>query len=127
MATPNPSNPPSPNSHPTPPWADTSPEAFDKEVCDLVVAVAPRIFAVVQEREVDQGVKDGWVAAWGMAFEDGSVRVTAIDGNRQFVLNTPERALRWFTGRRGGEDQVSARLVWLGQAEAADFERAEAA
>ncbi|MDT0543193.1 MULTISPECIES: hypothetical protein [Streptomyces] len=124
METPNP-NPPSPN-HPPLPWADTTPEAFDKELCELVVAVAPRIFAVVQEYEVDPGVKDGCVAAWGMAFDDGSVRVTAIDGTRQFVLNTPERALRWFTGR-GGEDEVSARLVWLGEADAADFERAEAA
>lgn len=127
METPNP-NPPSPNDPPLSfPWADTSLEAFDKELCDLVVAVAPRIFAVVQEYEVDPGVKDGCVAAWGMAFDDGPVRVTTIDGTRQFVLSTPERALRWFTGR-GGEDEVSARLVWLGQADAADFERvAEAA
>ncbi|MEU5023923.1 hypothetical protein [Streptomyces milbemycinicus] len=124
METPNasPSNP----DHLTPPWADASPEAFDKELCDLVVAVAPRIFAVVQEYEVGPGVKDGCVAAWGMAFDDGPVRVTTVDGDRQFVLNTPERALRWFAGR-GGEDAVSARLVWLGRTVVADFEHAEAA
>jgi hypothetical protein len=126
METPNP-NPPSPNHAPLPfPWADTSLEAFDKELCELVVAVAPRIFAVVQEFEVDPGVRDGCVAAWGMAFDDGPVRVTTLDGTRQFVLNTPERALRWFT-RRGGEDEVSARLVWLGRSGVADFEHAEAA
>ncbi|MER7788244.1 hypothetical protein [Streptomyces sp. NPDC097640] len=129
METPNP-NSPSQNHPSLPfPWADdTSPEAFDKELCELVVAVAPRIFAVVQEYEVDPGVKDGCVAAWGLAFDDGPVRVTTIDGTRQFVLNTPERALRWFAGRgRGGEEEVSARLVWLGRSAVADFEQAEAA
>ena len=127
METPNP-NSQSQHHPPLPfPWADdTSPEVFDKELCDLVVAVAPRIFAVVQEYEVDPGVKDACVAAWGIAFDDGPVRVTTVDGARQFVLNTPERALRWFTGR-GGEDEVSARLVWLGRSEAADFAHAEAA
>ncbi|MEU0808242.1 hypothetical protein [Streptomyces sp. NPDC005970] len=124
MEIPNPS--PSNPDHLVPPWADTSPEAFDKELYDLVVAVAPRIFAVVQESEVDPGVRDGCVAAWGMAFDDGPVRVTTVDGTRQFVLNTPERALRWFTGR-GGEEAVSARLVWLGRTVVAGFEHAEAA
>lgn len=49
---------------------DTS-ELFDKELCDLVLAIAPRIFAVVQECEVRPGLKDGCVAAWGLAFDEG--------------------------------------------------------
>ncbi|WP_413801920.1 hypothetical protein [Streptomyces iranensis] len=89
-----------------------SPELFDKELCDLVLAIAPRIFAVVQEREVRPGLKDGCVAAWGMAFAEGPVHVTTADGTGQMVLNSPQRVPRWFT-RGGGEDGVTARLVWL--------------
>ncbi|ASQ97554.1 hypothetical protein [Streptomyces sp. 11-1-2] len=104
---------------------DTS-ELFDKELCDLVLAIAPRIFAVVQEREVRPGLKDGCVAAWGLAFDEGPVHVTTADGTGQMVLNSPERALRWFT-RGGDEDGVTARLVWLSRSGAAALDHAEAA
>ena len=106
--------------------ASHSPELFDKELCDLVLAIAPRVFAVVQEREVRPGLRDGCVAAWGMAFEEGPVHVTTADGAGQMVLNTPEGALRWFTGR-GGEQGVTARLVWLNRPGGATPDRAEAA
>ncbi|OPF76608.1 hypothetical protein VT50_0223615 [Streptomyces antioxidans] len=104
-----------------------SPEPFDKELCELVLAIAPRIFAVVQECEVRPGLKDGCVAAWGMAFHEGPVHVIAADGTGQMVLNSPERALRWFT--RGGSDEggLTARLVWLSRAGSAAFDHAEAA
>ncbi|MBP8537032.1 hypothetical protein [Streptomyces sp. MK37H] len=101
-------------------------ELFDKELCDLVLAIAPRIFAVIQECEVRPGLKDGCVAAWGIAFAEGPVHVTTADGIGQMVLNSPERALRWFT-RGGGEDGVTARLVWLGRSGGAAFDHAEAA
>ncbi|MCQ8832506.1 hypothetical protein [Streptomyces malaysiensis] len=103
-----------------------SPELFDKELCDLVLAVAPRIFAVVQECEVRPGLKDGCVAAWGIAFGEGPVHVITADGTGQMVLNPPERALRWFT-RGAGEDGVTARLVWLSRSGGATFDHAEAA
>ncbi|WPB90218.1 hypothetical protein [Streptomyces malaysiensis] len=103
-----------------------SPELFDKELCELVLALAPRLFAVVQECEVRPGLKDGCVAAWGMAFGEGPVHVTTADGAGQMVLNSPERALRWFT-RDGGENGVTARLVWLSRSGGATFDHAEAA
>ncbi|WP_223865154.1 hypothetical protein [Streptomyces sp. 5-10] len=49
---------------------DTS-EPFDKELCDLVLAIVPRLFAVVQECEVRPGLKDGCVAAWGWSSTRG--------------------------------------------------------
>lgn len=103
-----------------------SPEPFDKELRDLVLAVAPRIFAVVEECEVRPGLKDGCVAAWGVAFHEGPVHVITADGTGQMVLKSPERALRWFT-RGGGEDGVTARLVWLSRSGDATFDHAEAA
>ncbi|WP_432047485.1 hypothetical protein [Streptomyces asiaticus] len=103
-----------------------SPEPFDKELRDLVLAVAPRIFAVVEECEVRPGLKDGCVAAWGVAFHGGPVHVITADGTGQMVLKSPERALRWFT-RGGGEDGVTARLVWLSRSGGATFDHAEAA
>ncbi|MBO3679826.1 hypothetical protein [Streptomyces sp. NEAU-YJ-81] len=103
-----------------------SPELFDKELCDLVLAIAPRIFAVVQEHEVRPGLKDGCVAAWGLAFDEGPVHVTTADGTGQMVLNSPERALRWFT-RGGDEGGVTARLVWLSRSGTAALDHAEAA
>ncbi|GAA2336540.1 hypothetical protein SVIO_080090 [Streptomyces violaceusniger] len=104
---------------------DTS-EPFDKELCDLVLAIAPRLFAVVQECEVRPGLKDGCVAAWGVVFGEGPVHVITADGTGQMVLNSPERALRWFT-RRSGEDGVTARLVWLSRSGSAALDHAEAA
>jgi len=103
-----------------------SPELFDKELCDLVLAIAPRVFAVVQQREVRPGLKDGCVAAWGMAFEEGPVHVTTADGTGQMVLTSPERALRWFAGGGGGQG-VTARLVWLDRPGGATPDHSEAA
>ncbi|MGP3940542.1 hypothetical protein [Streptomyces sp. 6N106] len=103
-----------------------SPEIFDKELCDLVLAVAPRIFAVVQECEVRPGLKDGCAAAWGIAFGEDPVHVITADGTGQMVLNSPERALRWFA-HGAGEDGVTARLVWLSRSGDATFDHAEAA
>lgn len=54
------------------------------------------------------------------------VHVTTADGTGQMVLNSPERALRWFTGG-GDEDGVTARLVWLSRSGTAAFDHAEAA
>lgn len=71
----------------------------------MVAENAPRVFAVVQE--LGDRV-DGWIAAWGMAFED-RVEVIGSDGSLRMTLRAPEAALRGY--RWGG--CVSARLVWL--------------
>ncbi|PJE96773.1 hypothetical protein CUT44_16960 [Streptomyces carminius] len=76
----------------------------------MVLDLAPRQFAVVQTWEVGDGEQDGCVAAWGVAYEDGSAEVVSTDGVRRFGLASPERAVRWFGVKKEG---VAARLVWL--------------
>src|ERR1044072_7164605 len=100
-----------------------TPETFNKELCDLVIDFAPRLFALIQEYDVEPGLRDGVIAAWGLAFEDGAVRVASVDGTRQLVLNSPERAIRYFGPRSDGSIQT-ARLVWLKPSGVATLERA---
>lgn len=78
---------------------------FTELIDQMVAENAPRVFAVVQE--LGDRV-DGWIAAWGMAFED-RVEVIGADGGLRMTLQAPEAALRGY--RWGG--CVSARLVWL--------------
>jgi hypothetical protein len=99
------------------------PQSFDDELCALVVDLAPRLFAVIQERGPGTGDGDGWVAAWGVAYEDGHAEVISLDGSQRFSLGSAERAVWWF-GRRAG---ITARLVWLAPPTAASFHRTEAA
>ncbi|WP_055557666.1 hypothetical protein [Streptomyces sp. NBRC 110028] len=101
-----------------------TPDTFDKELCDLVIDFAPRLFAVVQEYDVEPGLRDGVIAAWGLAFDDGAVRVASVDGTRQLTLNSPERAIRYFGPRADGSLQA-ARLVWLTPSRTATLLRAE--
>ncbi|WP_063797511.1 hypothetical protein [Saccharothrix sp. NRRL B-16348] len=73
---------------------------------DMALTSAPRVFAVVQEF----GDRlDGWVAAWGMAF-DGRAEVFAVDDHSRLSLGRPENALHLFTSER---HHLRARLVWL--------------
>ncbi|MGH8571749.1 MAG: hypothetical protein ACREX8_04120 [Gammaproteobacteria bacterium] len=51
---------------------------------------------------------DGWIAAWGMTFDDRT-EVIAVDGGLRMNLKAPEHALRAFTWG----DHVTARLVWV--------------
>ncbi|MDX3226007.1 hypothetical protein [Streptomyces sp. ME19-01-6] len=101
----------------------SAPFDFDREVCALVLDTAPRMFAVVQECDMGTEFADAHVAAWGMAYEDGSAHVIGLGGAVTMSLGSPERAV-WHYGRRKG---VSARLVWLGPGSGAAFTRAEAA
>ncbi|MEU1792067.1 hypothetical protein ABZ553_40580 [Streptomyces sparsogenes] len=96
---------------------------FDQEVCELVVDTAPRLFAVVQEYDLETEHADAHVAAWGMAYDDGSAHVIGMGGAVTMSLGSPERAV-WHYGRRKG---ISARLVWLDPGAGATFTRAEAA
>lgn len=71
-----------------------------------VVAEAPRLFAIVQE-----DAEDGWVAAWGLDFGDGTAEVTGPEGGPGLRISTTsaERALWYFAIDR----TARARLVWL--------------
>jgi hypothetical protein len=86
-----------------------TPEPFDlgKELRALVLATAPRLFAVARIHPCDEtGEADVEIAAWGMAHEDGHTEV--IGPGQRWVLASPERVVRWFS--RG---PVTAQLVWL--------------
>jgi hypothetical protein len=73
---------------------------------DVALTSAPRVFAVVQE--FGERV-DGWVAAWGFAFEDRA-EVVAVDDRSRMTLQEPERAVHLFSSKRR---HLRARLVWL--------------
>lgn len=90
-------------SHPEP--LCSSEEEFAQEVRELVADEAPRVFALVEE----YGERvDGWIVAWGMAFQD-CVEVVGVNGLHLRVASA-ERAQRAFF-RRG-----TIRLVWTGPA-----------
>lgn len=101
--------------HPTPrgseePSADEEPlcseEEFAEEVRELVAADAPQVFALVEE----YGERvDGWIVAWGMAFDD-RVDVLSVNGGRYASLPSVERVHRAFSRRR------KIRLVWTNPA-----------
>ncbi|MDT3395838.1 hypothetical protein RKE29_04125 [Streptomyces sp. B1866] len=103
------------------PW-EISPETYDEELRGLVVALAPRFFVIVQEYEVEPGVNDAAVAAWGMAFEDGPVRVVGADGTGSLTLASPDRAVCWYS-RPKGDGTVSAKLLWLPAPDPADLQQ----
>src|ERR1044072_485222 len=98
----------------------SEPFDFDGEVRSLVLAPAPRLFAVVQEFPRDDGGRDAEVAAWGTVYEDGHADVTSVDGRRRFSLPSPARATRHFALLEG----VTARLVWLRPSRGATFDPA---
>lgn len=75
-------------------------------LAEVVAESMPRLFAVVEEvgdRE------DGWVAAWGLSFEDRA-EVLPYRGGVRMSLPSAEKALRYFG--RGGD--VRASLHWIG-------------
>ncbi|PSJ25129.1 hypothetical protein B7P34_29820 [Streptosporangium nondiastaticum] len=87
---------------------------LDEEIRALVLDSAPRMFAVVQETDLAEGVTDAEVVAWGIVHEDGPVDVIGANGHTA-RLRSPERALWWYGDKKGER----ARLVWLGPAGAA--------
>lgn len=77
-------------------------EEFAELVDQLVADTAPRLFALVEECGERA---DGWVAAWGMQFED-HVEVMAEDHGARLSVVSAERA-REILSRVG-----TMRLVW---------------
>ena len=83
-----------------------SEEEFAEEVRELVAADAPQVFALVEE----YGERvDGWIVAWGMAFDD-HVDVLGVNGGLHASLPSVERVHRVFSRRR------KIRLVWTSPA-----------
>lgn len=71
----------------------------------MVADLAPRVFAVVEE----YGERiDGWIAAWGMAFEDHA-DVIGVEGGTRMRLRSAEDALRGF----GFGTHVRPSVVWV--------------
>src|SRR5262245_24882806 len=86
---------------PLPPMCDQA--EFDKLMVEMVADETPRLFAVVQELG-DRS--DGWVAAWGLAFDD---HVEILREGGLLRLRSPDRAL-WLFSR---PSNLTAHLVWI--------------
>jgi hypothetical protein len=82
---------------------------FAQEIAELVADAAPRLFAVVQE----YGERaDGWIVAWGLAFEDYA-EVVRLDSAGRLSLRSPERAVRLFSHG----PHITAHVVWVNPVE----------
>ncbi|MEV0265285.1 hypothetical protein AB0I49_28645 [Streptomyces sp. NPDC050617] len=92
-----------------PPLPDP-PDGFDEEIHALVNATAPRLFAVVEEYATAEGERDAHVAAWGLAYEDGSAHVASAGAGFRMSLRRPERAAQLISLRPGSVGSV----VWAG-------------
>ncbi|MFD8457188.1 hypothetical protein ACFV27_10850 [Streptomyces antimycoticus] len=93
----------------------SAPFDLGKELRALVLATAPRLFAVARIHPYeDTGESDVEIAAWGMAHEDG--RTEVVWPGQRLVLASPERVEAWFS-----RDVVTAQLVWLAPATAASL------
>lgn len=80
-------------------------ETYERMVQLIVAEQAPRRFAIVQ----DAGTRmDGWVAAWGMAFED-HVEIVDAHNKAHYSLRTPRLALCAY----GARPNITARLIWV--------------
>lgn len=65
-----------------------------------------KLFAVVQE----YGERvDGRIAAWGLAFEDYADIVGVDPSTTHLRLQTPERAVRYFSRH----PRITARVTWV--------------
>lgn len=75
---------------------------FSALLSELVAIERPRLFALCEE---DGERADGWILAWGMAFDDRA-EVVDVEGVLRASLRSPEVAQRLLShGRR-------IRLVW---------------
>lgn len=78
---------------------------FAELVAEMVAGAAPRLFAVVQEYGERS---DGWIAAWGMAFED-HVEVVSVNDAAVTSLRSLEHAVGGFSD----PPNITARVVWV--------------
>lgn len=81
-------------------------EEFAEEVRGLVADEAPQVFALVEE----YGERlHGWIAAWGMAFDD-HVEVVSVNGALRMTFDSIADVQRRFSRHR------KIRLVWASPA-----------
>ncbi|RLU94715.1 hypothetical protein CTZ27_18570 [Streptomyces griseocarneus] len=90
---------------------------LEAEIRAIVLESAPRMFAVVQDIDLGDGIPDAEVAAWGLVHECGRVDIVGVDRGYHLTLKSPERALWWYGEKRGER----ARLVWLARPAGAEF------
>lgn len=80
-------------------------EEFAEILEGMVADEAPRVFAVVEE----YGERvDGWIAAWGMAFDDRA-EVVSVQGGMRMSTRSADSALRGF----GFGTRIRPRVVWV--------------
>ncbi|MDQ3577921.1 MAG: hypothetical protein M3443_10055 [Actinomycetota bacterium] len=79
---------------------------FTSAINSMIAQSAPRLFAVVQ---VFGERFDARIAAWGMAWEDGT-EVFGLDGHPRMSVSSPERARGLLSLEA---EDVVAHLVWL--------------
>ncbi|MEU8888795.1 hypothetical protein [Streptomyces sp. NPDC048442] len=89
------------------PDPESTPPLHD-ELLAMAKEFAPRLFAVAQTWTLDDGTTDGWIAAWGLAYEDGQADLFGTGGGTIMRLNSPQSAVTHF-GR--GENRAAS-LVW---------------
>ncbi|MBP2340142.1 hypothetical protein JOF41_006320 [Saccharothrix coeruleofusca] len=87
-----------------------SDEEFAAFLTGLATDDAPRLFAIAHEYGHRQ---DGWIAAYGMAFDDYA-EVVSTEGDFRARAENPESALATFTRFAVAED-VKVHLIWLTQ------------
>lgn len=82
-----------------------SKEEFTAILDSIVADGAPRVFAVVQE----YGDRvDGWIVAWGIAFDDHT-EIVGVDSELTMSLQAPHDALYYFAW----DSHCTPRLVWV--------------
>lgn len=91
----------------------SEPFDFAREVYELVRDTAPRLFAVVEEYLPGTEDADAFVVAWGLSYADGAAEAIAVEGNRRWSLANAGHLVRYF----GRHENLSARLVWLANAD----------
>lgn len=80
-------------------------ETFAEILESMVADEAPRLFAIVEE----YGERvDGFIAAWGMAFEDRA-EVVSVQGGLRMSTRSAESALFGF----GHGTRLTPRVVWV--------------
>lgn len=78
---------------------------FSEIMGEIVTDTAPRLFAVFHEEGQED---DGWVAAWGLAFDDRAEVVTP-GGALRVTASSPEQAVRHFSRSKS----LTGHLVWV--------------
>jgi hypothetical protein len=86
------------------PQSFTDRAEFTELVAEMVADQAPHVFAVVLEYGE---YVDAQIVGWGMALDESAYMITA-DGRNQYLLASPENALKYVPPR----PEATPHLVW---------------